>query len=257
MDALAAGLELSERVAIVTGGTRGIGQAIAQRLAMAGAQVVTVGRSVEEKQVVDSLDHEPLALAGDVAVKADVERVVASVLARYGRIDILVNCAGVLRRMPALETSEADWAFMVDTNMKGAFLTAQAVAPIMRQAGRGRIVNVTSIGATLALVNRAAYCAAKAGLTQLTRCLALEWGGHGITANAIGPGIVETNMNRDYLEADQVRLQTMINKIPLGRLGRPDDISGAVLFLASDLANYITGQVLYVDGGWGLGDRDW
>ncbi|HSE94296.1 MAG TPA: SDR family oxidoreductase, partial [Methylomirabilota bacterium] len=130
-------------------------------------------------------------------------------------------------------------------------------APLMRAAGRGRIVNITSIGAQFGLVNRAAYCATKAAVMQLTRCLALEWGPYGITVNAVGPGITVTPLVRPYLAANPERERTMIRKIPLGRLGEPDDMAGAVVFLASDLARYITGQTIYVDGGWGVGDLDW
>jgi NAD(P)-dependent dehydrogenase (short-subunit alcohol dehydrogenase family) len=118
-------------------------------------------------------------------------------------------------------------------------------------------VNISSLGAELALVNRAAYCASKAAVMQLTRCLALEWGPYGITVNAVGPGITETPMTRGYLEADPRRRQTMVGKTPLRRLGAPGDMAGAVLFLASDLSGYVTGQTIYVDGGWGLGDQDW
>jgi 2-deoxy-D-gluconate 3-dehydrogenase len=127
----------------------------------------------------------------------------------------------------------------------------------MRAAGRGRIVNITSTGAEVALVNRSAYCASKAAVLQLTRCLALEWGQYGITVNAVGPGITETPMTRGYLEADPVRRRTMVEKMPLRRLGTPADVAGAVLFLASDLAAYMTGRTVYVDGGWGIGDNDW
>src|SRR5262249_45195959 len=186
--------------------------------------------------------------------KADVDRVVAATLDRFGALDILVNCAGVIRRKPVLETTEDDWAFMANVNLKGVLLACQAVAPAMRRAGWGRIVNISSIGADLALMNRGAYCVTKAGVGQLTRCLALEWGPLGITVNAVGPGITETPLTRGYLEADPARRQKMIDKVPLRRLGQPDDMAGAVLFLASDLAGYITGQTLYVDGGWGAGD---
>jgi len=256
MEGAAKGIELAGRVAFVTGGTRGIGEAIVRRFMDAGAQVATMARSVDEAAAKEA-PGQPLLLKGDVAVKADVDRAVARVLDRFGTIDILVNCAGVVGRMPALEATEADWDRIHGANARGVFFVCQAVAPAMRKAGRGRIVNITSIGATLALKNRSVYCASKAAVLQLTRCLALEWGPYGITVNAVSPGITETPMTRGYLEADPVRRQTMIDKFPLKRLGKPDDLAGAVLFLASDLAGYVTGQTVYVDGGWGIGDYDW
>jgi len=252
MDALAGNLDLTGRVAFVIGGTRGIGEAIVRRLAEAGARVATMARTADEKAGGDVV-----VLAGDVSLKADVDRAVARVVGRLGTIDVLVNCAGVVRRKPVLETTEEDWDFIHDVNVKGVFLACRAVAPVMRKAGRGRIVNITSAAAELALMNRAAYCASKAAVMQLTRCLALEWGPYGITVNAVGPGITETPLTRGYLEADPVRRQKMIDKLPLGRLGGPGDMAGAVLFLASDLAGYVTGQTIYVDGGWGIGDYDW
>jgi NAD(P)-dependent dehydrogenase (short-subunit alcohol dehydrogenase family) len=252
MDAGAGNLDLTGRVALVIGGTRGIGEAIVRRLAEAGARVATMARTADEKAA-----GETMVLAGDVSRKADVDRAVARVVGRFGTIDVLVNCAGVVRRKPVLETTEEDWDFIHDVNVKGVFLACRAVAPVMRKAGRGRIVNITSAAAALALMNRAAYCASKAAVMQLTRCLALEWGPYGITVNAVGPGITETPLTRGYLEADPVRRQKMIDKLPLGRLGGPGDMAGAVLFLASDLAGYVTGQTIYVDGGWGIGDYDW
>jgi NAD(P)-dependent dehydrogenase (short-subunit alcohol dehydrogenase family) len=249
---MTAGLDLEGRVTLVMGGTRGIGEAIVRRFLDAGAEVAAVARTAEQTGA-----GRPLVLKGDVGVKTDVDRVVEATLDRFGTVDVLVNCAGVIRRKPVTETTEADWDFMVDVNLKGVLLACQAVAPVMRRAGRGRIVNITSIGADLALMNRGVYCATKAGVVQLTRCLALEWGPHGIGVNAVGPGITETPLTRGYLEADPVRRQKMIDKIPLRRIGQPDDMAGAVLFLASDLAAYVTGQTLYVDGGWGAGDYDW
>jgi NAD(P)-dependent dehydrogenase (short-subunit alcohol dehydrogenase family) len=252
MDALAGNLDLTGRVAFVIGGTRGIGEAIVRRLAEAGARVATMARTADEKT-----EGETVVLAGDVSLEADVDRAVARVVGRFGTIDVLVNCAGVVRRKPVLETTEEDWDFINDVNVKGVFLACRAVAPVMRKAGRGRIVNITSAAAELALMNRAAYCASKAAVMQLTRCLALEWGPYGITVNAVGPGITETPLTRGYLEADPVRRQKMIDKLPIRRLGGPGDMAGAVLFLASDLAGYVTGQTIYVDGGWGIGDYDW
>ena len=250
-------LDLSGRVAIVTGGTRGIGEAIVRHLAGAGARVVAVSRSAAATPAGAPKDGEIVTLAADVAGPGEVDRMVAAVLARHGTVDVLVNCAGTARRGPALEQTEADWDYMIELNLKGTARACRAVAPVMRRAGRGRIVNITSIGAEFGLVNRAAYCATKGGVAQLTRCLALEWGRDGITVNAVGPGITVTPLVRPFLEANPGKEAMMVRKIPLGRLGRPDDMAGAVLFLASDLAGYITGQTIYVDGGWGVGDLDW
>lgn len=250
-------LDLSGRVAIVTGGTRGIGEAIVHTLAAAGARVVAVSRSAPGAAAGPPADGEVTTLAADVAQKAGVERMVGAVLERHGTVDILVNCAGTARRAPALEQSDADWDYMIDLNLRGTAWACRAVAPVMQRAGRGRIVNITSIGAEYGLVNRAAYCATKGAVAQLTRCLALEWGRHGITVNAVGPGITVTPLVRPFLDANPGKEATMVRKIPLGRLGRPDDMAGAVAFLASDLAGYITGQTIYVDGGWGVGDLDW
>jgi len=250
-------LDLSGRVAIVTGGTKGIGEAIVRHLAGVGARVVAVSRSTPTAMSGPPRDGEVVTVAADMAVKREVDQMVDAVLARHGTVDVLVNCAGTARRAPALDQTEADWAHMVDLNLKGVAWASRAVVAPMRKAGRGRIVNISSIGAVLGLVNRAAYCATKGGVTQLTRCLALEWGPYGITVNAVGPGITVTPLTRPYLAATPGREATMVKKIPLGRLAEPDDIGGAVLFLASDLARYITGQTLYVDGGWGIGDYDW
>ena len=250
-------LDLSGRVAVVTGGTRGIGEAIVRHLAAAGARVVAVSRSTPATGAGPPRDGEVTTLAADVARKVDVDRVVEAVRARHGTVDILVNCAGTAKRALALEQAEADWEYMIELNLKGTAWMCRAVAPVMRQAGRGRIVNITSIGAEFGLVNRAAYCATKGAVAQLTRCLALEWGPYGITVNAVGPGITVTPLVRPFLDANPGKEATMNRKIPLGRLGRPDDMAGAVAFLASDLAGYITGQTIYVDGGWGVGDLDW
>ena len=173
MEGAAKELGLGGRAAFVTGGTRGIGEAIVRRFLAAGARVATMARTVEEAAT--EAPGQVLLLKGDVAVKADVDRAVARALGRFGTIDILVNCAGMVGRQPALEATEADWDRIHGANARGVFFVCQAVAPVMRKAGRGRIVNITSAGAELALKNRSVYCASKAAVLQLTRCLALEW----------------------------------------------------------------------------------
>jgi NAD(P)-dependent dehydrogenase (short-subunit alcohol dehydrogenase family) len=250
-------LDLSGRVAVVTGGTKGIGEAIVHHLAAAGARVTAVSRSAPTAHAGPPRDGEVVPLAADVAKKTDVDRMVETVVGRHGTLDILVNCAGTAKRAPALDQAEADWEYMIELNLRGTAWACRAVAPVMRRAGRGRIVNITSIGAEFGLVNRAAYCATKGAVAQLTRCLALEWGPYGITVNAVGPGVTVTPLVRPFLDANPGKEDLMNRKIPLGRLGKPDDMAGAVAFLASDLAAYITGQTIYVDGGWGVGDRDW
>jgi NAD(P)-dependent dehydrogenase (short-subunit alcohol dehydrogenase family) len=250
-------LDLTGRVAVVTGGTRGIGEAIVRQLAAAGARVVAVSRSALASPARSVRDGEVTTLTADIATKSEVDGMVETVVARHGTVDILINCAGTAKRAPALEQAETDWEYMIELNLRGTAWACRAVAPVMRRTGRGRIVNITSIGAEFGLVNRAAYCATKGAVAQLTRCLALEWGPYGITVNAVGPGITVTPLVRPFLDANPGKEETMTRKIPLGRLGRPDDMAGAVVFLASDLAEYVTGQTIYVDGGWGVGDRDW
>ena len=249
-------LDLSGRVAVVTGGTKGIGEAIVRHLAAAGARVTAVSRSAPSSPAGPARDGEVATLAADVARKAEVDRMVETVVARHGTIDILVNCAGTAKRAGARAGGDR-LGVQIELNLRGTAWACRAVAPVMRRVGRGRIVNITSIGAEFGLVNRAAYCATKGGVAQLTRCLALEWGRHGITVNAVGPGITVTPLVRPFLDAHPGKEETMNKKIPLGRLGRPDDMAGAVAFLASDLAGYITGQTIYVDGGWSVGDLDW
>jgi NAD(P)-dependent dehydrogenase (short-subunit alcohol dehydrogenase family) len=240
---------LEGKRAFVTGASRGLGQAIASALAERGARVA-VGELPERL-----VDAEAVAQRlGGVAVPVDV-RQVASVRAavdqaagRLGGLDILVNNAGVNVPQPALEVTEEAWDTVLDTNLKGAFFTAQAAATRMRERG-GRIVNIASQNGVVAYPRRAAYCSAKAGMVNLTRLLAIEWAPHRILVNAVAPTFIETELTEVTL-ADPALRADILSRIPLGHLGVPDDVAAAVVFLASDEARMITGHTLLVDGGW-------
>jgi NAD(P)-dependent dehydrogenase (short-subunit alcohol dehydrogenase family) len=241
-------------VAIVTGGSRGIGQAIAHGLADEGARVVifhpSVPGTVETPAgaPTTAASGEPLVVHGDVSARADVERLVQTTLATYGRIDILVNVAGVAVFREFLETTEAEWERQFAVNARGVFLTSQAVARVMARHGGGRIVNVTSISGERADPALVAYCASKAAANMLTKAMASALGKHNITVNAVMPGTTVTDMNRDRLADERISgpLQAMT---PLGRLGTPVDIVGAVLYLVSPEAAWTSGALIPIDGG--------
>ena len=253
--------DLSEQVAIVTGGSQGIGFTLAKTLASAGAEIVIVNRRAPEgeaaAQSIRQGGGSAISIPADISQKKSVEEMVGKTLDRHGKIDVLVNDAGVIFRRAAEETEEKEWNLTMDINLKGLFFCCQAVGKQMIKQERGKIINLSSVGATFGLNNRAAYNASKAGISQLTKSLALEWARHGIYVNAIGPGIVRTTLNAAYIDGDPGRKQKMIQKIPLGRFGRPEDLSGIVLFLASSASDYLTGQTIYVDGGYTLGCLDW
>ena len=248
---------LDGRVALVTGSGRGIGAALALGLAQAGA-LVAVSDVPELKpqagMVASQLRSEGVDAREyllDVLDLANIKQAVARVLDDFGRLDILVNNAGIRRRQPALEVTEENWDAVMDTNLKGAFFCAQAAAKPMIEQGYGRIINVSSQLAVVAGKNRAAYCASKAGLANLTRVLALEWLKYGITVNAIGPGPTETP---GLLQADsrsEAELAADLEAhMPLGRRMTPEELVGATIYLASPASGATTGQLLIVDGGW-------
>jgi NAD(P)-dependent dehydrogenase (short-subunit alcohol dehydrogenase family) len=252
-----AGLSLDGMVALVTGSARGIGSALAVGLAEAGADIAVSDlpeRSTEMAVVrghIQALGRQAQGYSLNVLDVKDIESVIQQVAQDFGRIDILVNNAGIRRRAPALEVTEADWDAVIDTNLKGAFFCAQAAARQMIDQGGGRIINVASQLSLVGAKDRAAYCASKGGLTNLTRVLALEWIKYGITVNAIGPGPTETPglVEADSCPSEELAMDLAAH-MPLGRRMQPEELVGAAIYLASPSAGATTGHLLIVDGGW-------
>ncbi|MBP2200211.1 SDR family NAD(P)-dependent oxidoreductase [Pantoea cypripedii] len=241
---------LAGKRALVTGATRGIGFALARALLQAGASVIITGRQQSTlTQAVSLLREESDNVTGlllDVTQTPQIAQAIASI----GNIDILVNNAGTEQVCPSLEADEALWDTIVGTNLKGAFFCAQAAAKGMAASGTGGvIINLCSLTSCVGVPGAAAYGSSKSGLVGLTRTLSAEWAGHNIRVNGIGPGYFETDMTQVFYQDEQWR-NAMQQKIPLGRLGELDDLAGSVVFLSSDAARYITGQILYVDGGY-------
>ena len=244
-----AAFDLTGKVALVTGAAAGIGQAIAQAFAARGAHVSLVDQAAGVAVVAEQLGGGPhLALVSDLTLAGEAERVVAATLARFGRLDVLVNNAGVARLEAAAQTSDGDWDRTMAVNLKAPFLMARAAFPALSRAGGGRIVNLASQAAVVALDRHLAYCTSKAGIVGLTRVLALEWAEHGITVNAISPTVVETELGRRAWAGEAGA--AMKRKIPTGRFAQPDEIAMAALYLASGAAGMVTGENLVVDGGY-------
>ncbi|HEX2220123.1 MAG TPA: 3-oxoacyl-[acyl-carrier-protein] reductase [Gemmatimonadales bacterium] len=240
-------IDLTGKVAFVTGSTRGIGLGIARALHGAGAKVAIVGREAERARAIAAELGERTAGVGcDVAVAEQVEAALTSAEAALGPVDVLVNNAGLTRDNILLRLTDADWDLVLDANLKGAFHTTRAVIKGMMKRRSGRIINVSSVVGLTGNKGQANYAASKAGLIGFTKSVAKEYAGRGILANCIAPGYIETDMTSGLPDAAKA---TLLEGIALGRLGRPEDVAGAALFLASDLAAYITGQVLVVDGG--------
>jgi 2-deoxy-D-gluconate 3-dehydrogenase len=246
-------IRLDGSVAVVTGGGRGIGRGIAERLAGAGADLVIAGRNAEAldaaQHAIERLGRRCVAVPADVRDAQAGRRIVDRAVSSFGRLDILINNAGINHRTAALDVTEAEWDEVLDTNLKAVFFCAQAAARVMLPAGRGAIVNLASTMSFVALPNRATYCASKGAVATLTKQLAMEWAPRGVRVNAVAPTFVETGMTAEVLH-DPAARALVIGRIPLGRVVDIDEVARTVLFLASPASSAITGAILPVDGGY-------
>ena len=242
------------KVAVVTGASGiGIGREIAERFHEAGARLAICSRSqaridAAAREIAGDRADDILAMEADMSSIEDIHAFIDAAAARFGRIDILINNAGVQFPKPSLEVTEEDWRRTVDTNLRGYFFAAQRAAMYMTRAGGGVIVNIGSVNAVTVVPGQAVYAATKAGISQMTKSLAREWGREGIRVNCVGPGSIPTLINADIYKDPAVE-KAMCEKIPMGRRGTTREIADATLYLASDYASYITGQTLFVDGG--------
>jgi NAD(P)-dependent dehydrogenase (short-subunit alcohol dehydrogenase family) len=244
--------DLTGKVAIVTGTSRGLGQYMGRALARAGADLVITSRKIESlqpfKEEIEALGRRALPVALDVRDYDSIQRLVPAVLEYYGKIDILVNNAGLNVRKPALDITWEDWNVVLETNLRGSFFVSQAVARVMVQQRKGRIINIGSVTTVFGYAGLGPYTASRGGTKQLTMSLADDWGPHGITVNCLAPGWFKTAQNAVMYD-DPEWVAYLVDRIPLKRPGQPHDLDGAVVFLASDASEYITGQTLLVDGG--------
>lgn len=245
--------ELENKTVVVTGGSKGIGKDIALTFAKLNANVVISGRNKdvlqETLEELQSFNKRCMAVSGDLSDIQEVRRLIDTAAEEFGTIDVLVNNAGVNIAKPAIEVTEEDWDTVLDLNLKSAFFASQAAAKYMLEQNSGRIINIASQMAFVGFVKRAAYCSSKGGLVQMTKALAVEWAKNGIRVNGVAPTFIETELTAKMFEDEEFKKEVN-SRILLDGLSQPKDISGAVLYLASDLANFVTGETIKVDGGW-------
>jgi len=245
-------LDLTGKVAVVVGGTAGIGRALALGLAEAGADVVATARTRETVDAtaaeIEARGRRTIRVTADVTERASLEAARDAALAALGRIDVLVNCAGRIKRTPVLELSEQEWSGILETNLTGTLRSCQVFGRPMIERGYGRIVNIASLNSFVSFLEVAAYAASKAGVAGLTRSLAVEWGPKGVVVNAIAPGVFRTALNANLLDGTE-RGKELRMRTPLKRFGQVEELIGACIFLASDAASFVNGQVIAVDGG--------
>jgi len=245
--------DLTDQTAIVTGSSKGIGREIALLLAESGANIALIARNKEELEEVsreiEKLGRKALPIAFDLTNTNEIEEVVDQVYKHFGRIDILVNNAGINIPVPAEEVTIENWDLIMDINLKSVFFMSKAVGKYMKLRNRGKIVNMSSQMAFVGYYKRSAYSTSKGGITQLTKALAIEWASNNINVNAIAPTFIETPMTKAMFDDLEFKNE-VLNRIPLGRLAKTEDLFGAVIYLASNASNMVTGQTLIVDGGW-------
>ena len=243
---------LHGKTAVVLGGTTGIGRALGLALATAGADVVASARRAEKVAAmaaeIQQLGRKTICIQSDVDNRASLEQLLAATLQAFGKVDVLVNCAGKIKRTPTLTMPEDEWNQIVNTNLTGTLRACQVFGRHMLERNYGRIINIASLNSFVALTEVAAYAAAKSAVVSLTRSLAVEWAKRGVTVNAIAPGVFRTNLNAELLD-NSLRGKELLQRTPMGRFGRVEELAGAAVYLASDAASFVTGQTLVVDGG--------